>query len=70
MTSNASLTCPECTSADMVPIVYGLPDDPLIEKAQRGEVILGGCTVLLGQSPDWSCNSCGHQFADEQIEDV
>lgn len=54
--------CPACGDGTLRPIVYGLVRDAkLREKADRGEVVLGGCQV--GQnSPDWECPSCGKRF--------
>lgn len=38
--------CPVCkTSDNVIPIVYGKPGRELMEKAERGEVKLGGCVV-------------------------
>lgn len=28
-----------------VPVIYGYPDEELLHKAERGEVILGGCII-------------------------
>ena len=68
--ASKTLTCPQCASDQMVPIVYGLPDVHLLRRAEHEEVILGGCTVTVGESPDWACKGCGHQYADEEVEDV
>ncbi len=53
--------CGECGSHDVVPIVYGLPGPELIEQAEAGEVVLGGCVVEDG-SPVWHCNGCGYEW--------
>ena len=53
--------CPECSSAGVVPILYGMPTREAWEAAERGEFVLGGCTVDEGQ-PTWSCSACGHQW--------
>jgi hypothetical protein len=34
--------CPECSSEDTVPIVYGYPSNEMCEAAERGEISLGG----------------------------
>ena len=52
--------CPHC-GGKVVSIIYGEPSHELFEKADRGEVILGGCCIS-DLSPDWQCVSCGHQF--------
>lgn len=41
----------------MIPIVYGLPGNALIEAADRGEVVLGGCMVPLVE-PARACGTC------------
>lgn len=60
-------TCPECGSADVVPIVYGLPSPELIEEAKRGEVSLGGC-CLTGNDPQWFCKACEHEWRRDHEE--
>jgi len=52
------LTCTRCGSTDVIPIVYGMPDFDLAEAEQRGEVILGGCIVILGEDPQGRCRRC------------
>ena len=42
----------------MVHIVYGLPTSELGEKAERGEIVLGGCCVS-GDDSEWFCRDCG-----------
>ena len=54
-------TCPQCGSEEYIPIVYGRPGTELQEKAERGEVILGGCIV----TPDrnlFHCKECGTEY--------
>ncbi len=55
------VSCPACGSADVLPIVYGLPEDELLERAERGEVALGGCCVEVG-GPDTRCTLCRTDF--------
>jgi len=50
--------CPHCGGHDLVPIVYGLPGDELIAAAKNGDVSLGGCVVIGGRSPAWTCRTC------------
>ncbi len=52
--------CPKCQSGDGVPIVFGMPGLELARKAERGEVVLGGCCVMPGI--EWHCASCGYQW--------
>lgn len=54
--------CPIC-GGNIVPIVYGMPIGELEEKADRGEVVLGGCCIAVdehGRSlmPEWACTDC------------
>lgn len=51
----------------VVPIVYGMPMEELQEKADRGEVILGGCCIALDEKgkqidPKYGCVDCGERF--------
>ena len=62
----AETKCPEC-GGPIVPIVYGLPSVELWESAERGEVVLGGCTVYPGQ-PTHSCG-CGRSMRGESDDD-
>ena len=50
--------CPACGSADRVPIVYGYPTHETAERAERGEVALGGC-LIHDLNPRWRCKACG-----------
>lgn len=60
MTPRPHLVCPHCGSDWVMPIVYGLPGDELLEMATQGYVALGGCTVD-GSESMWSCNCCHHE---------
>jgi hypothetical protein len=48
--------CASCGQT-LVPIAYGMPSTGLMELAERGEVVLGGCTIM-GDDPTHSC-ACG-----------
>ena len=52
--------CPHC-GGKVVPIIYGEPRNEVFEKADRGEVVLGGCGITA-HMPQWQCTGCGHQF--------
>jgi hypothetical protein len=54
-------TCPACASADVVPIVWGLPNEEDFKKAEAGEFALGGCCVSP-DDPKWHCKACGKDF--------
>lgn len=50
--------CPTCHSKEnVVPIVYGYPDQTLMEEANAGKVKLGGC-VIQKNNPRWFCKKC------------
>ena len=52
--------CPTC-GRPATPIVYGMPDDQLIEESGLGLVSIGGC--LIGEdSPAYYCSSCQQEF--------
>lgn len=57
----AKISCPECGSTEVIPIVYGMPDQALFEASERGEVELGGC-VILEDDFTHACRACGHHF--------
>jgi ribosomal protein S27AE len=59
--TEAGDVCPECGDGNVIPIVYGKPGNELIEKAERGEVKLGGC-VMSEDSPHWHCAECGNEW--------
>ena len=52
--------CPFC-GEKIIPIIYGEPSDETFEKAEKGEVKLGGC-CLSGADPQWACAECGQEF--------
>jgi ribA/ribD-fused uncharacterized protein len=56
--------CPKCSSIRIVPIIYGLPRPELIERAGRGEIVLGGCLVFES-APNRSCVSCHYQWLED-----
>ena len=41
----------------MVPTYYGYPGPPRIAAAERGDILLGGCTIGEGQ-PGRGCVAC------------
>jgi hypothetical protein len=48
--------CSEC-GKPVVPVAYGFPGPEMFEAAERGEIVLGGCT-LTPDNPTHSC-PCG-----------
>jgi len=62
--------CPNCNNK-MIKIVYGMPDTDTMEKAQKGELFLGGCVIEEFQ-PEYHCNKCRRSYSknlDEYIEE-
>jgi len=53
-------TCP-CCGGKVVPILYGEPSSEAFEKADRGEIVLGGC-IIFADMPEYQCTGCGAQF--------
>ena len=54
-------TCPTCTKAKLVPLIFGLPGMDLVEQEARGEIVLGGC--VSGEfPPELQCLGCSAQF--------
>ena len=61
--------CPNCKSANIAEIVYGLPDynDELVKALDEGTIELGGC--LVGENdPTHHCNDCQTDFDGEDDE--
>ena len=59
-TSRTGPVCEGC-GTPIAPVIYGYPSHELMEKAQRGEVRLGGCVVPFGierRLNDSFCGSC------------
>lgn len=52
--------CKICHSP-VLDIVYGEPNLDIIEKARRGQLIVGGCCVSE-QDPSWGCPKCGSVY--------
>jgi hypothetical protein len=57
VTETSAAVCPECGSGNVLGIIYGKPSQELSEKAERGEVKLGGC-VISRESPYNYCKDC------------
>lgn len=50
--------CKKCFEFSVVRIVYGFPGPNAIELARKGEIVLGGCMITVG-NPTLKCTSCG-----------
>ena len=46
--------CPFGHTNDIIPVVYGLPSEKGMKKAEKGKIELGGCTVTECD-PKWYC---------------
>lgn len=53
----SGITCPECGSENVVPIVYGLPSWEAWEEELEGKIRLGGCCISE-DSPKYACKDC------------
>jgi len=59
-------TCGEC-GGKVLPVLYGMPANDAMEASQRGELILGGCTV-----EDIACRcDCGAtSYTFDEVDDI
>ena len=55
--------CPSCGGTDVKRIVYGHMSPEGLERAARGEFVLGGCTLRYDRD-DWRCVDCDHTWWD------
>ncbi len=54
--------CPECLSRDSIlKIQYGLPENEMIDQADKGKIVLGGCSIS-DENPDYQCRECEHEW--------
>lgn len=60
-----SIVCPKC-GEELIDIVYGFPAPEVIEKAERGEIYLGGCIITENQVL-YHCNHCNRNY-DKDLE--
>lgn len=54
--------CPKCSAKAGLPLVNGFPGCGTFEAAQRGEIALGGCCIVLGSLYSFQCSACGHEW--------
>jgi len=57
----AEIRCPQCGSVEVIEIVYGYPTEETFERAEAGEVRLGGCVVGYCD-PNKYCKDCGYEW--------
>jgi hypothetical protein len=61
MTVTKHRTCANC-GGRAVPIIYGMVGVDAFEAEQRGEIALGGCEIIEGETAAWRCTKCGIEF--------
>ena len=54
--------CPECSSKDVIPIMYGMPGPEMQKKYYEGKIKLGGCSIEEHDMTDRYCNDCEHEW--------
>lgn len=60
------MKCNTCNT-EMIPFAYGFPNTELFDKADAGEVILGGC--MVGEyRPTHYCQVCQEQYPANEVE--
>jgi hypothetical protein len=57
--SSKGVSCPKCHDANVIPIVYGRPSGAAIKEAERGEIILRGCSPA---PENYHCKQCKKDF--------
>ena len=62
-----SLRCPFCGREDVDRIIFGLVPAPDPDAAME-HIRFGGCIVMAGH-PDFHCNDCGSEWADDDSPD-
>ena len=62
---NDTETCPKCGSK-LIPIIYGFPNEILMEQYKAGEVELGGC-VISSDDNNMHCPNCKSSFRLEPL---
>jgi len=66
-------TCPKCGSDKAARNLYGQPNfenAELMQDVKNGKVILGGCVVAPGLSPNKQCRICTQRLMDPGTETV
>ncbi len=62
--------CPKCKSENIVPIMYGYPSNEAFEEAEKGNLKLGGCEILIDglAMPDRFCKDCKTKWCVDRLE--
>ena len=53
-----TLTCAHCGRRVRKRVVYGYPEPETLERARRGEIVLGGCVLPAEPIENWVCDDC------------
>lgn len=61
--------CPKCGSKNTIKILYGMPTKEVFQKAEAGEIKLGGCRKIVG-GPEYYCKDCESEWNKEQAVDA
>lgn len=61
--------CPKCKSENIIPIMYGYPSHEAFEEAEKGNLKLGGCEILLDdcKMPDRYCKDCETEWSVDRL---
>ena len=58
-----TMECPKCGAMNSVRIIYGYPGHELLDDAEAGKIILGGCNIIIGEEmPQYFCKDCKHEW--------
>ena len=58
--------CPDCSSTDIIPIMYGMPGNKMQKDHMEGKVKLGGCGIRMDEKQaDRHCNACKFEWNKE-----
>ena len=57
--------CPKCGTKNTVKILYGMPTQEAFQKAEAGEIKLGGCSITESD-PEYYCKDCQNEWSREQ----
>jgi hypothetical protein len=60
--TNQKYICPKCKKNTGVVIHYGFVTTDMMAMQLRGEIAVGGCCIIAGESPDKHCTNCGHEW--------
>ncbi|MEK5428811.1 hypothetical protein [Cytobacillus sp. FSL R7-0680] len=61
--------CPGCGSKNTIKFLYGMPTQEALQKADAGEIKLGGCCIIVG-GPEYFCKDCENEWNREQAVDA